>query len=1008
MVEDPWSSMDNVAKAESRTETDDLEHQRGLPEMGHIKFIPEVRKCNFVNFKNQFNVAKEGIYAVDVLESDASLKQEIAEELKLRQFLPMQTTNNKGRLPESTSTRNVRLGQSSTKVITRVRIQSPSLLLVLSRIMEEEWESRPRTFLRPFRPLISYHAQICQVLSDLEIKLGQHGDTPETAHTPASLRKTGDQEDDDEARSSDGGTAVLAELRAYVEFMSREIMPIYYRFETLDETSDARVRFEDLWCLFRVGETIIRPCGVGADKDIDNLILGNRYWRVYALRPAWPKYRVAAPDQRRYVSDDDEMASFRVQCYYIDYTGDEFCAVSATFEIQPYEGERPVKSLKVFPQRFLPNHEAKLKASIEVGKLFLRNIETRHASYNWWTLTLDPLGEPTTDSEGNILKRPEYVDSEVIVDFVEAFQACPSWKPIPSVLKPMEQNKSTTIDDCYICWWFDSNRTKLLAETSEILVLEAGVAIWERNKNLLEDKFLTSVRDNDRNSTLTTAKYLLDHDLSLLPLRQFAYVLRDRKFAQVAAPRLTPVRESNDAFDCLKIHDSHKDMIQSLVEDHFIRKSTDKKDGVDRLSLDWIKGKGKGLFILLHGVPGVGKTATAEAVAQASGRPLFTITCGDLGLTPMEVESALQRIFRLANTWSCVLLLDEVDTFFSQRSKGDTNLTKNALVSVFLRVLEYYDGLLFLTTNRPGALDEAFRSRIHLTLYYPPLNYQQTMDIWKLNIDRLRQVEKDRSEAVSHEPLQINEKGILRFAKEKFHQDHNRNRWNGRQIRNAFQIASSLANFDARKDGIQPRLSVEHFKMIHTVTDDFDKYIKEAKGKSDGELAFDRGDRADHWDIDEGKHGNSSPYEHTSAIRGQRFAGGVGLGQWNTQSQRGPFGSRINSQSLQPPSPPPFEPRPTLVRPPSITFNHGSQASLRDWKRSPRRESKEHGSEPVYNDPSDEYISSDRNNEDDMSSGRSEGPKRGREWCDPETRSWRKRMRTTENNEEDDPISSYP
>jgi SpoVK/Ycf46/Vps4 family AAA+-type ATPase len=87
------------------------------------------------------------------------------------------------------------------------------------------------------------------------------------------------------------------------------------------------------------------------------------------------------------------------------------------------------------------------------------------------------------------------------------------------------------------------------------------------------------------------------------------------------------------------------------------------------------------LFILLHGAPGVGKTATAEAFAQASGKPLFAITCGDLGLTPNEMEFALQRIFRLANTWDCVLLLDEVDTFFSQRSKGDATLTKNVLVS---------------------------------------------------------------------------------------------------------------------------------------------------------------------------------------------------------------------------------------------------------------------------------------------------------------------------------------
>lgn len=70
-----------------------------------------------------------------------------------------------------------------------------------------------------------------------------------------------------------------------------------------------------------------------------------------------------------------------------------------------------------------------------------------------------------------------------------------------------------------------------------------------------------------------------------------------------------------------------------------------------------------------------------EAVAQANGKPLFAITCGDLGLTPNEVESALRRIFRLAHAWDCVLLLDEVDTFFAQRSKGDATLTKNAIVS---------------------------------------------------------------------------------------------------------------------------------------------------------------------------------------------------------------------------------------------------------------------------------------------------------------------------------------
>lgn len=78
-------------------------------------------------------------------------------------------------------------------------------------------------------------------------------------------------------------------------------------------------------------------------------------------------------------------------------------------------------------------------------------------------------------------------------------------------------------------------------------------------------------------------------------------------------------------------------------------------------------------------MPGVGKTATAEAVALEYQKPLFSITCGDLGLTPKEVEKSLTEIFRLAHLWHCVLLFDEADVFLAQRSRFD--LGRNALVS---------------------------------------------------------------------------------------------------------------------------------------------------------------------------------------------------------------------------------------------------------------------------------------------------------------------------------------
>lgn len=81
----------------------------------------------------------------------------------------------------------------------------------------------------------------------------------------------------------------------------------------------------------------------------------------------------------------------------------------------------------------------------------------------------------------------------------------------------------------------------------------------------------------------------------------------------------------------------------------------------------------------------MGKTSTAECVADETQRPLFPITCGDIGETAMEVEVNLHKNFNLAQRWGCVLLLDEADVFLAKRNK--TDLRRNAVTSVFLRSL---------------------------------------------------------------------------------------------------------------------------------------------------------------------------------------------------------------------------------------------------------------------------------------------------------------------------------
>lgn len=81
---------------------------------------------------------------------------------------------------------------------------------------------------------------------------------------------------------------------------------------------------------------------------------------------------------------------------------------------------------------------------------------------------------------------------------------------------------------------------------------------------------------------------------------------------------------------------------------------------------DVVPGKGNGLVILLHGGPGTGKTLTAESVADLAEKPLYRVTCGDIGTEPRKVEEYLENVFFLGKIWDCVVLLDEADVFLEQ------------------------------------------------------------------------------------------------------------------------------------------------------------------------------------------------------------------------------------------------------------------------------------------------------------------------------------------------------
>ncbi|KAL8731234.1 MAG: hypothetical protein Q9181_004362 [Wetmoreana brouardii] len=172
--------------------------------------------------------------------------------------------------------------------------------------------------------------------------------------------------------------------------------------------------------------------------------------------------------------------------------------------------------------------------------------------------------------------------------------------------------------------------------------------------------------------------------------------------------------------------------------------------------------------------------------------------------------------------------LDEADVFLQARDRE--NMRRNSVVSVFLRVLEYYSGILFLTTNKVGHFDEAFKSRIHVSLYYPALDKRSTLKVWNMNLERL---------AKSKKGLQVEAKEIYEYAKRHYKELYKKGRttWNGRQIKKAFQTAVALAEFDANKRQGKAVLALEHFKVVAKASEDFDEYLCRVHGGNEADLA---------------------------------------------------------------------------------------------------------------------------------------------------------------------------
>ena len=195
-----------------------------------------------------------------------------------------------------------------------------------------------------------------------------------------------------------------------------------------------------------------------------------------------------------------------------------------------------------------------------------------------------------------------------------------------------------------------------------------------------------------------------------------AFSLRTRSFLYTDFRNTEIYHYQTDIEQRLLLKPAHRKIIQAIfaADEETIK--------------DLIPGKTGGLCVLAWGNPGVGKTLTAEVYAELKERPLYSLSVSEIGTSPQEIEKNLQRVFTRVERWNAVLLFDECDVFLSKRGE---DIHQSAVVGMFLRLMDYYSGTMFLTTNRLGVVDDAVDSRLAFRIHYEDLAQPDRLNIWK-------------------------------------------------------------------------------------------------------------------------------------------------------------------------------------------------------------------------------------------------------------------------------------
>ncbi|KAI0593002.1 hypothetical protein F4775DRAFT_597652 [Biscogniauxia sp. FL1348] len=543
---------------------------------------------------------------------------------------------------------------------------------------------------------------------------------------------------------------------------------------------------------------------------------------------------------------------YYVEGKYFEYDGKQFGYGSMSQEIPDFRGARKITSLGCYPLKYHKNESQLRKNLIERGKKFVSLGGVHYKSHE---------GMAYYKKKKSIIK--VNINGRIMVDPAIHRRINPNY-PV-SLVRPKDHDVISDDEDDSEgegdCCYSDSEEadngqdqaledeeedgSKVKFVTKVFEDSKGNVHTTRVPKNLVspenpkeklakvrskeeDDGEKTPLEENEEatneeegeasNKCKAVPPAFSDEEYLIASPVVLGFAFPEKLWLEFTVSGVKEISWNKGAYDSLVLEPKTKDIVKALVESHKYHAA----ESID----DVIQGKGKGLVTVLHGPPGTGKTLTAEGISELLKCPLYMVSAGDLGTDSRYLEAELQKILDICHAWGAILLLDEADVFLEKRNMQDIH--RNALVSIFLRQLEYFQGILFLTTNRVQTFDDAFQSRIHIALPYKALDIKAKKAVFRIFIERVRSSTTSSSTASSSSPSTTKKQQFT----EADYSDLARHDLNGRQIKNTVLTAQALAV----QQGEQ--LSMHHIRQVLDVQQTFERDLRGGPGYQDAMRSY--------------------------------------------------------------------------------------------------------------------------------------------------------------------------